>query len=105
MVWLSGDVIGIATTCCLAGRYEVESGAEEGTRTLTPISRQRILSPRRLPFRHLGMNLDSEIVGAAYLRGKHRENDLLSISLRDYMNSVLPAFVPSRANKESQSIQ
>ncbi len=32
------------------------SGAEEGTRTLTPISGQRILSPQRLPFRHLGFS-------------------------------------------------
>ena len=30
------------------------SGAEGETRTRTPISGQRILSPRRLPFRHLG---------------------------------------------------
>ena len=43
--------------CSRAGRYQVESGAEEGTRTLTPLSWQRILSPRRLPFRHLGMGV------------------------------------------------
>ena len=32
------------------------SGAEGETRTRTPPKGQRILSPRRLPFRHLGFN-------------------------------------------------
>ena len=31
------------------------SGTDEGTRTPTKISLQRILSPLRLPFRHIGL--------------------------------------------------
>ena len=34
--------------------YEI-TGAQEGTRTPTPDKGKRILSPPRLPFRHLGM--------------------------------------------------
>jgi hypothetical protein len=29
-------------------------GADDGIRTHTPLSRERILSPLRLPFRHIG---------------------------------------------------
>ncbi len=37
-----------------ARRIEGSDGAEGGSRTHTPLAGQRILSPPRLPFRHLG---------------------------------------------------
>ena len=41
------------TTDTPTGRY-VSPGADGGTRTRTDLSIQRILSPLRLPFRHIG---------------------------------------------------
>ena len=38
--------------------YEI-TGAQEGTRTPTPDKGKRILSPPRLPFRHLGIPIPS----------------------------------------------
>ena len=43
---------------CKANRVKV-NGAEGGTRTHTPFAGKRILSPPRLPFRHLGLMIDS----------------------------------------------
>jgi hypothetical protein len=36
------------------GKMTFSEGADDGIRTHTPFSRERILSPLRLPFRHIG---------------------------------------------------
>ena len=47
--------------------YEI-TGAQEGTRTPTPDKGKRILSPPRLPFRHLGnYTISSRKLATAYL--------------------------------------
>ena len=43
---------------CKANRVK-QIGAEGGTRTHTPFAGKRILSPPRLPFRHLGLIIDN----------------------------------------------
>ena len=38
----------------LPSKIALFEGADDGIRTHTPLSRERILSPLRLPFRHIG---------------------------------------------------
>jgi hypothetical protein len=40
--------------------------ADDGIRTHTPLSRERILSPLRLPFRHIGAVQTSDVVQELY---------------------------------------
>jgi hypothetical protein len=46
----------IQSTVCSISRSKIIGfdGADDGIRTHTPRSRERILSPLRLPFRHIG---------------------------------------------------
>jgi hypothetical protein len=47
------------------------AGADGGTRTRTDLSIQRILSPLRLPFRHIGVRQQASVLRLAFLQAQN----------------------------------
>ena len=47
------------------------AGADGGTRTRTDLSIQRILSPLRLPFRHIGVRQQASVLRLASLQAQN----------------------------------
>ena len=47
------------------------AGADGGTRTRTDLSIQRILSPLRLPFRHIGVRQQASVPRSAFLQAQN----------------------------------
>ena len=52
----------IASPNHLPSKMGIFEGADDGIRTHTPLSRERILSPLRLPFRHIGAHRHSKLL-------------------------------------------
>ena len=55
-----------------------------GTRTRTTLSGQRILSPLRLPFRHIGVRQQASVPRAAFLQaqnGYFQKQSLVSVTV------------------------